>query len=372
MIKVLHFVTKMDRAGQETFLMNVYRNIDRTKIQFVFLCSNSEEGDYDDEIYRLGGEIYVLPEIKKQGKVSKYLDKIRVLSNWLRENKNKFDIVHLHTYHSLDVWVHLEACRRAQIKKRIVHSHNTCGERVVLHKIFKQVCKMYKFEKFACSKAAGEWLFDKKAIHEKRVTIIYNGIDFAKYYYDTAKAKEYRQSIGKGEQILLGHVGRFNYQKNHDFLIEVFAEFKKKHSNSALLLIGRGELENKIKEKVKAYGLEDDVKFLGVRDDIPDLLNIMDVFVFPSHFEGLSVVMIEAQAAKLPIVASDFLTDEVVIDDAIRFLSIGDISQWVEEIEKMCQINRTDISFNENKENFDIRKISKILEKKYNELVNIN
>ncbi len=361
MVRVLHFVSRMDRAGQETFLMNVYRNINRDNIKFVFLCTSPQKGDYDEEIKALGGDIYVLPEVKKTGKFSKYFEKIKVLSKWLKENKDKFDIVHLHTYHAMDVWVHLEACRRAGVKTRIVHSHNTQGLQVTLHKIMRNVCKLYTFEKFACSKAAGEWLFGKKAVEKGEVTVIYNGIDFAKYKYDPALAKKYRQKLNIDDKIVLGHIGRFNYQKNHEFLIEVFAEFKKKHENSVLLLIGRGKLENKIKEKVIALGLTEDVMFLGVRDDIPQLLNAMDVFVFPS-------VLIEAEMCRLPIVTSDQVPEEVVINDAISLQGLRDENQWAFEIEKMLQKNRNSIAFNTNLNNFDIVNIAKNMEKRYNRI----
>ena len=368
MVRVLHFVSKMDRAGQETFLMNVYRNVNRDNIKFVFLCTSQQKGDYDDEIRQLGGEIYILPEVKKTGKFSKYFAKIKVLSKWLKENKDKFDIVHLHTYHAMDVWVHLEACRRAKVEKRIVHSHNTQGLQITLHKIMRQVCKLYDFKKFACSRAAGEWLFGKRAVKKGDVTVVYNGIDFAKYQYDSAVAKEYRQKLGVDDKIVLGHIGRFNYQKNHDFLIEVFAEFKKNHENSVLLLIGRGELENKIKEKVNALGLTDSVKFLGIRDDIPQMLNAMDVFVFPSLFEGLSVVMIEAEINKLPVATSNTLSKEVEINNAITFIDTEDSEVWLSEIEELLSRNREDIIFKANKNDFDIRNTAEILEKKYNDI----
>ena len=365
MVRVLHFVSKMDRAGQETFLMNVYRNVNRDNIKFVFLCTSPQKGDYDDEIRQLGGEIYILPEVKKTGKFSKYFAKIKVLSKWLKENKDKFDIVHLHTYHAMDVWVHLEACRRAKVEKRIVHSHNTQGLQITLHKIMRQVCKFYDFKKFACSRAAGEWLFGKRAVKKGDVTVVYNGIDFAKYQYDSAVAKEYRQKLGVDDKIVLGHIGRFNYQKNHEFLIDVFSAFKKKYDDAVLLLVGRGELENKIKEKVNSLGLTDSVKFLGIRDDIPQLLNAMDVFVFPSLFEGLGIVLIEAEMCRLPIVTSDKVPEEVVINDAISLQGLGDENQWFFEIERMMQKDRKKIDFYASMNNFDVASVARSIEKDY-------
>lgn len=368
MVKILHFVSKMDKAGQETFLMNVYRKIDRSKIKFVFLCTCPQKGDYDDEIRRLGGEIYILPEIEKKGKFIKYIDKIRVLTKWLKENKDKYDIVHLHTYHAMDVWVHLEACRRAKVKKRIIHSHNTQGLQLTLHKIMREVCKFYNFKKYACSKPAGEWLFGEKAVERGEVVVVYNGIDFTKYKCNSALAKEYRQKLGIDDKIVLGHIGRFNYQKNHEFLIEVFAEFKKNHENSVLLLIGRGELENKIREKVNILGLGEDVKFLGIRDDIPQLLNAMDVFVFPSLFEGLGIVLIEAQISKLPVVVSDRVPEEVIINDHIRRLSLNDVTQWNKEIEALLDTDKNKIVFNNNIKNYDIVSVSRFMENEYKQM----
>lgn len=355
----------MDRAGQETFLMNVYRHIDRTQVQFVFLCTSPQKGDYDDEIRALGGAIYVLPEVRSTGKIGKYLDQIRVLTRWLKEHRNVFDTVHLHTYHAMDVWVHLEACRRAGVKNRIVHSHNTSGMHQTLHRIMRQVNKLYRFEKYACSADAGEWLFGKSAVRKNRVEIVYNAIEWERYAFDPIAAQKYRQELGVSDRIVIGHIGRFNYQKNHAFLLEVFSVFHQKHPDSVLELIGKGELQQQIADKANELGIRDSILFLGTRDDIPQLLSGMDVFVFPSLFEGLALVLVEAQAAALPVVTTDNIPQEAIVSDHVRQLPAKDPKAWANAIESLLNLPREEVVYSAGKEHFAIDRVAQKLQANY-------
>lgn len=361
MIKVLHFVSKMDRAGQETFIMNVFRNIDRNKFQFNFLCTSPDKGDYDDEIKSMGGEIYILPPNSKDGKISKYLSEIDTISEWLKNNRDKYDVVHLHTYHALDVWVHLEACRRADVSRVIIHSHNTMAPHPGLHKLMRRVCQRYRFTKFACSREAGIWMYGKKAVDSGEVTVVYNGIDVSEFKYNEETAKRYKEEMGLTGRTVLGHIGRFNYQKNHEFLIDIFHEYLKKDPNAVLLLIGKGELEEAIRKKVDSLGINESVRFMGTRGDIPNLLNAMDCFVFPSHFEGLSVVLVEAQCNGLSIVANKNTAPDAVISDGLYLLPLGSKEEWAEKIAEVAGKRTENIL----SDKFDIKKTVQLLTEKY-------
>ena len=330
MIKILHFVSIMNRAGQETFIMNAYRNIDREQYQFNFLCSRAGKGDYDEEILELGGNIYHLPE-RENG--NKYLAEIRRITTWLKNNRNTFDIVHVHTYHAADVVTHLEAFRRVGVKNVVIHSHNSNGPHPLFHKTMRILFPIYNFKKLACSEAAASWMYGKRAVDTGEVTIIYNGIDTAKFTYSEQTRLRLREELGLQEDIVLGHIGRFNYQKNHKFLIDCFSLYLKKHSNAKLVLVGTGELKDDIIDYAKTAGVYDSIYFMGVRADVEALLNAFDIFVFPSLYEGLSVVLIEAQCNGLNIISTDNLSPETIISDGMHLLPTESADLWAEAID---------------------------------------
>lgn len=367
MIKVLHFVSKMDRAGQETFIMNVYRVADRGKIQFNFLCTVAGEGDYDNEIYSLGGQIYHIERIEKptKNKIEKYLQMIATLAEWLKTNRDKYDIVHIHTYHALDVLVHLEACKRAGVKRIFIHSHNSEGLHKRLHKIARIFFRFYNFEKLACSESAAYWMYGNKAVKNKETTVIYNGIDIEKFKYNKEQAKALKVKMGFEGKTVLGHIGRFNYQKNHKFLIDILYEYLKINENAVLVLVGRGELKNDIERYAEQLGIIKNICFLGVRDDIHKLLNVFDIFIFPSLFEGLSVVFWEAQCNGLTILATDNISDEAITSKGVHLLPLSNAKMWAEKIEKYKGERTKDIDYKK----MDSTITSKCLLKKYEEVI---
>lgn len=330
---VLHCVSKMDRAGQETFIMNVYRKIDRNKIQFNFLCSDNGKGEFDEEIESLGGEIFCLPQNAVKNGVKKYIKRIEILTKWFSENHKRFDIIHVHTYHALDVFVHLEAARRARIDKIIIHSHNTSGPHKRLHKFMQYVNKLYKFKKFACAYDAGVWLFGKSVMQRGDADVVYNGIEIIDFKYDEKVRNDYKKKLNLDGKNVIGHIGRFNHQKNHEFIIEIFEKYEKSNPNSVLMLVGKGEQYNKIVDLVKSKNLEEKVMFLGSRNDVPNLMTVMDVLLFPSLFEGLSVVLVEAQAAGLQSLVSDNIVpeEELIIPELLMKQSLKNGSeQWAD------------------------------------------
>lgn len=325
-IRVLQVVTFMNRGGLESMLMNYYRNIDRSKIQFDFLEHREGKHDFTDEILSLGGKIYTVPSVNPFN-TNGYLN---ALDNFFQQHK-EYNIIHSH----LDCMSSypLKYAKKHDFPVRLAHSHNTNQE-----KNLKYLLKMhsrlqipkYASNLFACSEEAGKWMYGQKEFR-----ILNNAIDAKKFIYDSEKAAQVKKSLEIEDKFVLGHIGRFNAQKNHDFLIDIFEKVYQQEHNSVLLLIGVGELEEEIRKKVETLNLTSVVKFLGLRDDIPDLLQGMDAFIFPSLFEGLPVTLVEAQANGLPCVISDTITNEVEITDNIEYLGLAKKpDEWASHILK--------------------------------------
>lgn len=363
-IRVLHVVVRMDRAGLETFIMNVYRNIDRNMFEFNFLCASSLEGAYDDEIMQLGGKIYHMPMSDKRGILKKF-DRVNLIAQWLITHKNEIDIIHWHSGDAVESLLCLKACKKAGIKNIIIHSHNSKCDRMILNRICRVFAGAYKYRKLACSEEAAEWRFGNRFVKKNEVEVIYNGIDLEAYKYDKQSSIDIKKALGIENKIVLGHIGRFSQQKNHEFLIDVFYEYHKTHSDAVLILIGKGELEKAIRSKVSRLGLDNDVKFFGVRDDIPKILQAMDVFVFPSLYEGLGIVLIEAQAASLPVVTNKAIPKIAIVSDLVRMLPIDNPSRWCREIDEALKMDRSNAVFNDGLDKFDIKAVAKRLQEIY-------
>lgn len=323
-IRVLQVVTHMNRGGLETMLMNYYRHFDRGKVQFDFLVHREERADYDDEIEALGGRIYRLPRlipwsITYRNKLDKFFDQ-----------HSEYRIVHVHQ-DCLSSIV-LKSAAKYGVPVRIAHSHSSSQDKDFKYPIklfFKRFISKYATDLFACGKAAGDWMFGGSDY-----TIVNNAINAGEYCYDAEKAADVRKKLGIPENaFVLGHVGRFCRVKNHEFLVEVFAEVHKQDPNSVLLLVGDGELKLAIQEKVKKLKLQEKVIFAGVRNDVADILQAMDIFVFPSLYEGLGIAVLEAQAAGLTCIASNEVPDDVVITNLIKQLSLnGSCEIWAAQV----------------------------------------
>ena len=322
-IRILHIVTYMGRGGLETMIMNYYRNIDRSKVQFDFLTHRQERWDYDDEIEKLGGKIYRLPRLNPFS--PSYL---KALDGFFKEHK-EYKIVHCHQ--DCLSGIPLKYAKKNGIPFTIAHSHSSNQNKDLKYLVKlaakKNICK-YSDHLFACGKEAGEWMFKTSDFE-----ILNNAIDTKRYIYNEEKSLEMKEKLGVTDKFVIGHVGRFRFQKNHSFIIDIFKEVCKKEPNSTLLLVGDGPLEEEIKKKVDDLGLLDKVKFLGARDDVNDLMQAMDIFILPSLYEGFGIVLIEAQASGLKCVISDSIPTDAIITKKVKRLSLDDdISIWVEEI----------------------------------------
>ena len=306
-IRVLQVVTHMERGGLESMLMNYYRHINREKVQFDFLVHRQERAAFDDEIESLGGKIYRLPRLVPWSK--SYLSAL----NHFFDKHPEYKVVHVHQDCLSSVI--LKVAAQHNVPTRVAHSHNANQDKNLKYPIklwYRRSIPQYATNLFACGKDAGNWMFNG-ALYQ----IINNAIDAAAYTYDPAKRTEMRCQLNLTNELVIGHVGRFNPQKNHPFLLDIFAVLLKKEPNAVLLLVGGGEDMPKIQAKVRTLGIAEHVRFLGVRSDVADLMQAMDVFVFPSLYEGLPVTMVEAQAADLPCLISDKVPPECILTEGL-------------------------------------------------------
>lgn len=364
-IRILQISYGMDRGGAETLIMNIYRNIDRTKVQFDFLLHNPERTAYENEIESLGGKIYHIPRFLGYNKLS--YD--RVLKDFLTAHP-EYTIIHDHLMDSAE-----ETFKIAKKLGRITiaHSHtmqNGHGIEDGIRLIFRRNLYKYADVRLACSKKAGLWLYRNK----KDFIIINNGIDTEKYRFSEEARNRKRNELGVDDgTFLVGNVGRLVKDKNQERLIDVFSLFHKAHVHSKLMITGSGELEDALKKKVKNKGLEESVIFTGERSDIPAILAASDIFLFPSLSEGLGIVLVEAQAEGLPCVFSSNIPEEVdLIPSLVNRASLDeDDDVWVK---KMEQVLKKKIPERETQhlavrdKGYDIRKTAGIMENLYLEL----
>lgn len=320
-IRILHVVSTMDYGGVEALLMSIYRNIDRSKIQFDFLCHNRIEAKFTEEIISLGGHMYMVHG-PRHGGVINY---IKELHAFFLEHP-EYRIVHAHM--NRDNAFSLLEAKLAGVPVRIAHSHvagvkSRLGYRVYEF-IAKAFCRKELTHAFACSEDAGKDLFGKHIPFQ----VITNGIDVERFAFNYTKRRECRAELGVDENTcLIGHVGRFDTPKNHVFLIKAFEEVHKKRHNSMLLLIGDGENMEMIRNMLREKELDDAVIFAGQHQDVSPYYCAMDVFAFPSLFEGLGIVTVEAQASGLPVVASDTVPREAKITDRMTFMSLKELPE---------------------------------------------
>lgn len=358
-------------GGIENFLMNVYRTLDRNQIQFDFLVTREEEGIFDEEIRNMGGIIYNIPHMATVG-ICRY--RKNLLSFF--ESHSEFNVVHCHR--DALCGVYLREAKKAKVPVRIAHSHTiqlaegkgmTAILKTFVKKYFMTQIKASTTHYFACSEEAGKWLFGKKIAREQ-LQVVKNGIDAQKYIFKDEWRQSIREELSIGQDtVLVGHVGRMEEPKNHEFLIDVFEQLCNTSLDIKLCLVGAGKLEEYLRDKAKMLGIEDKIIWLGLRNDINKLMMAFDIFLFPSLFEGLGIVLIEAQATGLSCLASDRIPTEV--DQGlglISFIPLDKQIKWkdyaLEIIEKnntRKKVNQEDISRN----GYDITNTTDNLKKIY-------
>lgn len=333
-IRVLQVIGAMDRGGAETLLMNLYRNIDRSLVQFDFLVNEEDACDFDSEIQSLGGRIFRIPRYKLFNYFSYKTACKRFFS------QHKYPVVHGHI--GLPAPIYLSEASKAGAYT-IAHSHAQnfpISPSEILFRVCARPVRQVADYFLACSEEAGVDRFGAEIVEGPSFQILKNGVDTSAVSFDIQKRSEARAELGLDEDVLvLGHVGRLTEVKNHKFLFEVFDSIHKRVPRSVLLLAGRGELEIQLRETVKQMGLSDSIVFLGVRDDVPSLLCAFDLFIFPSFAEGLPCAVIEAQASGLPVLLSNGVPDAArVLSTTTRLdLSIG-ADEWANRALRTLEI----------------------------------
>ena len=356
-IRVLHIVTTMNRGGLETMIMNYYRHIDRSKVQFDFLVHRDFEADYDREILDLGGKIYRI------SRLNPFSFKYHKELNDFFKNHPKYKIVHVHQ--DCMSSIALKAAMKNNVPIRIAHSHNANQDKNIKYMIkrfYMRSIPRYATDLFACGEDAGNWMFKGKSFK-----ILNNAIDSDLFKFNIDIRDEIRNDLNLNNKFVVGHVGRFDLQKNHSFLIDIFYEIQKIRTDSILLLIGNGDGKLTIKEKVRKLNIEDKVIFMGVRNDVNNLMQAMDAFVFPSLYEGLPVTLIEAQASGLPIIKSDNVSDQCILTDNVVSISLDkSANSWAKEILNFVNsFDRKDTGLEIINNGYDISSNAKWLENYY-------
>lgn len=340
-LRVLQVGMTRNLGGIETYLIEQFRHLDKSKIDYDFVNITGEYSIcYEDEILASGSKIFKV--------VSRHKNPLLHYWQWfniLLQNKGVYDVIVLNT-NSLEYVFPLVLGKIFGIPVRVIHSHNSGFEnkqglaRRLLVGMNKKLLAWSANLRFACSQFAGQWMFKDNPYH-----VIYNAIDIHKYDADLIVREETRNALGLHTELTLLHVGRFSYQKNHSFLLDIFKEVHRIQPDSVLLLVGdtteESEFLTEVKRKIKAYGLENVVRLLGRRDDVNKIMQAADVLVMPSFFEGLTVVGIEAQSSDLPLLLSDTVTKELGLLPSTQFISLeAGPKVWAEAIVNSKQHNR--------------------------------
>lgn len=328
MVRVLYVNGNiMKRGGIEAFMMNYYRHIDKTKVQIDFLVHGYEKGVYDDEILSSGGRIFHVPTKSKHP--IKYKKELKKLFH-----SEKYDIIHSHL-DAMSGWI-LKIAKDCGIPVRIAHSHNTDHLTTnpikrIINDYMKKRIPYYATDLFACSQEAGEWLFGNSHAFK----IINNAIEIDNFLFSKEKRACIRKNLGLENKFVIGHVGRFDYQKNQEFIISMLPDLVKKRNNIHAVFVGDGHQIEDATKLSGSLGVKNLCTFLGSRADVADLYNAFDVFVLPSRFEGLGIVAIEAQANGLPCILSNKIPTTVKLCDNVTMLSIESNLQWIRLLESM-------------------------------------
>lgn len=371
MIRVLHVIGRMGSGGAETMIMNLYRRIDRSRIQFDFVVHTNEKSFYDDEIFALGGKIYSIERYN----VVNFFSYKKFWDDFFVQHP-EYQIIHGHINSSAAVYLS-SAKRHGRIA--VVHSHATRNTernfRAYAFDISAYPIRYIADYFWGCSLQAGIDRFGKKVVESGRFQVLNNGIETENYIYSPGIRKTIRSKYNISDNTyLIGHVGRFTFAKNHQFLVDVFAELHQDLPNSKLMLVGAGELESAVREKIRTLQLESAVIFVGQVKNVCAYLQAMDVFVFPSVFEGLGIALIEAQAAGLPCVVSENIQEEAKLPcGLVQTVRISEgADSWAEKIKTLRGTERKNTSQVVKNAGFDIEESALRLQNFYQELLDSN
>lgn len=368
-VKVIH-MAPLGAGGISKLTISIHRLMNPDKIHFDYLVFRDRKEFLEDEAIRLGGRKQIVNTENEHNKILKCVKKINQMKKLFK--REQYDVVHVDASTPYDVIVAI-AAKMAGVKTIILHSHNDGFQKVVplrdaFMDVYKQLMLYTVTDYFAISESAAEFMFPKKIIESKNYRMIHNGIDVNEFLYSKDDRQKARKVEGLDGKLVIGHIGRFVYQKNHEFIIDVFENISKKEPNAVLLLVGEGELQENIKELVKQKGLSSKVVFYGATHDVRKTLLMMDAFIFPSRFEGLGIVALEAQTNGLPVYAADSIVEEVNVTDRFKRISGWDAKQWAEEMLKDIELNKAKRhSYDKEliKAGYSIKEVAQELEKFY-------
>ena len=361
-MKILNIVTtRFEISGITNSVMNYFRYIDKSDMSIDFLVPNKVPSRLKDEIESNGGRVF---EVERNRRPLSYFNNLVSIIS-----KEKYDIVHAHGNSSTLV-IEMLAAKKAGVNIRIAHSRNTTCKYLKIDKILRPLFHRYYTHGFACGEAAGKWLFGNR-----KFTVITNGNVIEKFAFRENVRKEYRKKYNIENQKVIGHVGSFNYQKNHEFLIDIFKRIINLDSNYTLMLVGDGPLMPSIQDKVRSLNIEDKVIFIGKSFEVDKIVQAMDIMVLPSRYEGLPNVVVEWQIAGLQSVISDCVTKEVMLTENVEFLPLETGADlWANEIIKTKlvdrKLEREKIISEITKAGFNVKENAKDLKKIYLNLVN--
>lgn len=340
MYRILVFGMTENPGGVESFLLNYYRHFDKSKLQLDFLCNSYEPVAYEDELIAMGARTFHI--VARSVDYKKYKTE---LSDLFEKHSSEWNAIWVNVS-SLANIDYLKIAKKCGIRRRIIHSHNSRNMdswlRGMLHKLNRHYIDRYATDFWACAPDAAKWFYTDKNIN--KAVVIHNAIDVEMLAFEKTKREEYRKKLGCTDRYLIGNIGRFHFQKNQLFLLEVFSEMLKLEPKCALVLIGKGEDEERLRRKACDLNISENIYFVGVQKDIQGWLSAFDLFLFPSIFEGLSVVALEAQANGVPVLASKgVITDEVRMNDNFYFYSLDESAEkWAQKAIEMKSIGRPD------------------------------
>lgn len=340
-IRILHVIGIMNRGGAETMIMNLYRHIDRSKMQFDFVENSSEPAAFDEEILNLGGRIYRCPHYNGKN----HFTYVKWWNDFFKAHPKEYPIVHGHLGSTAVIYLSIAKKYGAYV---IAHSHSSGTDYSIksfLYRVMSYNTRNVADYFFACAESAGRDRFGSKVVSENHYAILNNAIDVESFSYHQDVRETVRREFGyEPGQLVVGHIGRYTKEKNHEFVLRIFFEIKKADKKAKLLMIGDGPLHTQIMQMSEQIGISSDIVFTGMRSDVERLLQAMDVFVFPSLYEGLPVTMVEAQTAGLPCLISDKVPTECIItEDLVDVLPLSaDSETWAEKILEKRDFPRTD------------------------------
>lgn len=344
-IRVLQIVGRMDRGGIETMLMNLYRHVDRSKVQFDFLAHYGREAVYNDEIRAMGGRIYEMPALRDETHIYywRLFSYIRALHRFFNEHP-EYRVIHGHMTNTASIYMPI--AKKYGVTCCISHSHNTrgkAGHLGVVTDFLQSFVYRHATDFFACSEGAKYWFYPKKLIESGKVQVLANAVDAQRFRFRPEVREKMRRELGLGEALAFVCVARFRPEKNQTFLIDVLREMLKTRQDVVFIFAGEGPCEDAVKAKAAEYGVQEHTRFLGMRADVPDILQAADAFVLPSLWEGLPVTAIEAQASGLRCVVNEALTEEMNAIGRVKYLSLeASLDVWSEALLHAATLPRED------------------------------